>query len=321
MINFRNSDRVLIIGGTGFIGRRLAEKCLSATPNVACLGVVKKNLFNEKAEVLHADVGDKGQLKSVLHGRSFDYVFNLGGYIDHTSYFKGGRRLIEAHFTGLLNLMDCLDTGSLKGFVQAGSSDEYGNKPAPMHEGLREDSISPYSLAKTAASHFIEMLGRTEGFPGVVLRFFLVYGPGQDRKRFLPQIINGCLRDEEFKTSEGNQLRDFCYVDDVVDALMRAATTQEALGRIINIASGRPVSIREVIQQVMAIIGGGKPAWGAHPYRKGENMSLYADVGLAKSLLGWVPSTSLDEGLRKTVEYYKQFVRLDKYGGQRDTRC
>lgn len=317
MINFRNSDRVLIIGGTGFIGRRLAEKCFSTTPHVTCLGFVRNNRLKEKAEMLQADVSDKEQLKSVLHGRTFDYVFNLGGYIDHTPYFKGGRRLIETHFIGLLNLLDCLNTGDIKGFVQIGSSDEYGNAPAPLQETRREDPISPYSLAKTAASHFIEMLARTEGFPGVVLRFFLVYGPGQDRKRFMPQIINGCLRDEECKTSEGKQLRDFCYIDDVVDALIRAAVTQEAWGRIINIASGRPVSIRDVIQRVMAITGGGKPVWGAHPYRKGENMSLYADVRLAKSLLGWEPSTSLDEGLRKTIEYYNQ---LDKYGGQGDTR-
>lgn len=316
----KKSDRILIVGGTGFIGRHVAKRCLEDTRFVACLGLSKRDgsaSAVQNIESINVDLTDRQKVQAVISKRQFDYVLNLGGYIDHTPYFKGGRRSIDSHFNGLLNLIDSLDRKSLKGFVQIGSSDEYGNKPAPMHEGMREDSISPYSLAKTAASHFIEMLARTEGFPGVVLRFFLVYGPGQDRKRFLPQIINGCLRDEEFKTSEGKQLRDFCYIDDVVDALMRAAATQEALGRIINIASGRPVSIKDVILQVMAITGGGKPVWGAHPYRKGENMSLYADVRLAKSLLGWEPSTSLDEGLRKTIEYYNQ---LDKYGGQGDTR-
>lgn len=308
----KGSDEILIVGGTGFIGRHLTERCLSDTPHVTCLSLVKNNRVNEKNEVLHADIGNKEQLKSVLHDRAFDYVFNLGGYIDHTHYLKGGRRLIESHFIGLLNLIDCLDTGSLKGFVQIGSSDEYGDSHAPQKETMREMPISPYSFAKTATSQFIQMLFRAEGFPGSVLRFFLVYGPGQDSKRFLPQIINGCLKNEEFKTSEGKQFRDFCYIDDTVDAMIKAAVTQEARGQVINIASGSPVTIKEMIQKVMSLTGGGKPVWGAHPYRKGENMELYADIGLAKELLGWQPKTSLDEGLRKTIFYYqtKESIRV-----------
>ncbi|HAK89633.1 MAG: hypothetical protein A2X55_04830 [Nitrospirae bacterium GWB2_47_37] len=306
MNSFKNADRILIIGGTGFIGRHLAGRCLSETPHLTCLSLVKNSL-NEKAEVIHADIADKERLKSVLHGRAFDYVFNLGGYIDHTQYFNGGRRLIESHFSGLLNLIDCLETGSLKGFVQIGSSDEYGGAPAPQNELMRERPISPYSLSKVAASHFMKMISDTEGFPGVVLRLFLVYGPGQDEKRFIPQIIQGCLKDEEFKTSEGNQLRDFCYIDDIVDAMIKAAVTEEARGHVINIASGFPVTIKEMLQKIMSLTGGGKPLWGAHPYRKAENMELYADISLAKSLLGWEPSIPLDEGLRKTIEYYRQF--------------
>jgi nucleoside-diphosphate-sugar epimerase len=307
----KDIDRVLIVGGTGFIGRHLAGRCLSDTPHVTCLSLVKNNPINEKTEALHADIGDREQLKSVLHSRGFDYVFNLGGYIDHAHYFKGGRRLIESHFIGLLNLIDCLDTGSLKGFVQIGSSDEYGDSHAPQKETMREMPISSYSFAKTAAAQFIQMLFRTEGFPGVVLRFFLVYGPGQDDKRFLPQIIKGCLRGEEFKTSEGGQLRDFCYIDDAVDAMIKAVVTQEVMGRVINIASGSPVTIKEIIEKIMSLAGGGKPVWGAHPYRKGESMELYADISLAKSLLGWEPSIPLDEGLRKTIEYYRQFRLRD----------
>ena len=189
--------------------------------------------------------------------------------------------------------------------MQIGSSDEYGNAPSPQNETMRENPISPYSHAKVAASHFIQMLYRTEGFPGVVLRFFLVYGPGQDDKRFLPQIIKGCLSNTEFKTSEGKQLRDFCYIDDAVNAIVKVAITQEAMGQVVNIASGTPVTIREVIEKVMTFTGGGKPLWGAHKYRKGENMELYADITLARHLLNWVPQTSLDNGLIKTIECYK----------------
>lgn len=308
-MNYINStDKILIIGGTGFIGMHLVKRCIKGTPYITCLsltGFDNKKTLEKNVEYLKSDVTNKKKLQSVLHNKAFDYIFNLGGYIDHTHYFNGGRKVIETHFVGLLNILDCIDVKSLKGFVQIGSSDEYGNVPSPQRETMRESPISPYSHAKVAASHFIQMLNRTEGFPGVVLRFFLVYGPGQDNKRFLPQIINGCLNNIEFKTSEGKQLRDFCYIDDVIEAMIKAAALPQSKGKVINIASGTPVMIKDVIQKVMLFTGGGKPMWGAHPYRVGENMQLYADISLAKNVLHWEPQVSLDVGLKKTIEYYK----------------
>src|SRR3990167_6603792 len=98
--------KVLIVGGTGFIGRHLAERCLKDTPFVTCIGLNVEKSFSKDMEFIRADISDKKQLQAVLSDRLFDYVFNLGGYIDHTAYFKGGRRLIESHFIGLMNLID-----------------------------------------------------------------------------------------------------------------------------------------------------------------------------------------------------------------------
>jgi len=297
--------KILIVGGSGFIGRHLAVRCLKDTPFVTCMGLSAGKPFERDVQFIRADISDKKQLQAVLNEKSFDYVFNLGGYIDHTAYFKGGRRLIESHFMGLMNLIDCLNKEGLKGFVQIGSSDEYGNAPAPQKEYMRESPISPYSFAKTAASHFIQTLSNTEGFPGVVLRLFLVYGPGQDEKRFLPQIITAFLKDESVETTGGKQLRDFCYIDDVVDGIIKAAVTDEAKGQIINVASGSPISIKDMINKAASLIGKGRAVFGARPYRQGENMELFADIGSASKVLQWSPSVSVDEGLRKTIEYYK----------------
>jgi nucleoside-diphosphate-sugar epimerase len=305
MDNLKGDDKVLIVGGTGFIGRHLAVKCLKDTPFVTCIGLSSEKSFSKDMEFIQADISDKKQLQAVLRDRPFDYVFNLGGYIDHTAYFKGGRRLIESHFTGLMNLIDCLNRDALKGFVQIGSSDEYGNTPAPQKEYIRESPISPYSFAKTAASHFIQTLSNTEGFPGVVLRLFLVYGPGQDEKRFLPQIITAFLKNESVETTEGRQVRDFCYIDDVIDGIIKTAVTDEAKGLIINIASGIPISIKDMINKAASLIGKGRAVFGARPYRYGENMELFADISSARKALQWSPSVSVDEGLRKTIEYYK----------------
>ncbi|MBN1384707.1 MAG: NAD-dependent epimerase/dehydratase family protein [Elusimicrobia bacterium] len=296
------TDRILIIGGTGFIGQHLARKCLEYTSSVTCLGFSGKSSSDNFIQV---DITYKDKLGKSLVGRKFDYVFNLGGYVDHTAYLRGGRKVVDSHFTALMNIIDSIEHSTLKGFVQVGSSDEYGGVPGPQKESVREEPISPYSFSKMCSSHFVQMLSVIEKFPGVVLRFFLVYGPGQDEERFLPQIIRGCLNNEEFKTSEGKQLRDFCYVGDVVDAMIKAAVYQEAKGHIINVASGIPIKIKDMIKTVVNLTGGGKPLWGVHPYRPGENMRLYADTTLAKKLLKWEAKTSLEDGLRKTIDYYK----------------
>lgn len=307
LLKIKKTDRILIVGGIGFIGRCLAGKCLRHSPAVTVIGLPGRSGIpaGKKIKFIAADITDKKELQAAIENNAFEYVFNCGGYIDHTPYMQGGRELIDSHFAGMMNVIDCIDRKVLKKFVQIGSSDEYGNAPAPQKETYREMPVSPYSLAKTAATHFIQMLSLTEGFPGTVVRFFLVYGPGQNEKRFLPQIITACLKNKEFKTSQGSQLRDFCYVDDAVEALVCAALTKDAIGKVINIGSGVPVSIKKMIGEVISLIGCGKPLWGGIPYRKGENMELYADIRLARKILGWEPSTGLDAGLQKTIDYYK----------------
>ena len=152
---------------------------------------------------------------------------------------------------------------------------------APQHEDLRKQPISQYSLAKVANTQFLQMLYRTEKFPATTLRLFFTYGPGKDKERFFPQIINGCLEDSEFPTSAGEQLRDFCYmgatvdasrflpqiirgcldntkfptsageqyrdfcyIEDTIRAFLKALVEPEVEGEVFNVASGKPVSIR-----------------------------------------------------------------------------
>ena len=214
---------------------------------------------------------------------------------------EGGRNIIDTHFIGVQNLIQVIDWYELKRFVQIGSSDEYGNLPAPQSEEMREGPISSYSLGKLASTQLLQMLYRTVKLPAVTLRLFLVYGPGQDEKRFLPQIIKGCLSDNNFPTSAGLQLRDFCYIDDVIDGILTVLTNDKVNGEVINLASGTPVAIREVVEQVQKTVGKGSPEFGEIPYRVGENMELYANVSKAKELLDWEAKVSLESGIEKTV--------------------
>ena len=300
-----NSPHLLVIGGTGFIGHHLlrASHQRDWKMTSVSLNPPPKERFVDDVFYLNFDMTDRSLVKKYLD-KDFDYVVNLGGYINHQLFKEGGSILIKTHFNALQNLVKILPRRRLKRFVQIGSSDEYGNAAAPQHENLREQSNSPYSLAKTASTHFLQMLNHTENFPSVILRLFLTYGPGQDSSRFLPQIIRGCLDDSTFPTSLGEQLRDFCYVDDTVRAILQAVTQPDIEGNVFNVASGKSVSIRAVIEKVCELTGYGNPQYGEVSHRNAENMSLYANISKAKIKLNWEPTISLDVGLKKTIDWY-----------------
>ncbi len=297
--------KILIVGGHGFIGKHVAAHALRLGWDVTSLSLQHRQ-NNGDLKTISADITKFNELEQALHQKKFDYVINCGGYIHHALFSQGGLSSLESHFIGVVNLTQILDRSTLRAFINLGSSDEYGNNPAPQDESQREAPLSPYSLGKTASTHFLQMLHRTENFPAITLRLFLTYGPGQNDERFLPQIIKGCLQDRSFPTSAGEQLRDFCFIKDTVDALFIALDKPAAHGEVINIASGQAVSIRHMIETVRNLIGQGQPQFGKIPYRTGENKALYANISKAYALLGWQPSTSLTEGLQQTINYYRQ---------------
>jgi UDP-glucose 4-epimerase len=306
-VNTNHNYKLLVVGGSGFIGRHIVKKALDLGFNTTSLS---KNNPNEKeklkgATYLAADITDKKNLINNLDGKVFDYVINSSGYINHSKYSNDGAKIFDAHFNGIKNLIDCLEKDKIKRFVQFGSSDEYGNNLAPQNENQKEAPISMYSVAKVASTYFLQTLYRTENFPSVILRPFLVYGPNQGNDRLIPQIIMGCINDEKFPTSEGMQLRDFLFIDDFVDVVFMTLKNNNVLGEIINISSGIPVSIKKVIHIIVDYLKSGQPQYGKIKYRDGENMKLYADIRKAKTLLNWKPKVDLETGICKTIESIK----------------
>ena len=298
---------LLIIGGSGFIGRNLAEKSLKVGFNVTVVSLTKITDNKKIPGVIYiqVDITSLPLLKEKLFGISFNYVVNLSGYIDHSSYLNGGHIAINAHFNGLQNLLQVLDWSLIKRFVQIGSSDEYGNISAPQFEHMAESPISSYSLGKLASTKLLKMLYQTENFPVVILRLFLVYGEGQNNNRFIPQIIQGCLLGKSFSVSKGDQLRDFCYIDDITSGILQSLVKDKALGEVINLASGDSISIRSVIEKIQNLIGSGNPEFGKIAYRKSENMALYANIDKAKLLLEWQPKIDLNKGLANSIDFYR----------------
>ena len=298
--------RILVLGGTGFIGRNLCEMLIKKNYKVDFVGRTNFSLpISESYDATSLKQIDIKNLDRLVSDK-YTHIINLSGYIDHSNFYQGGWEVINSHLFDVINFLHKIDKSKLVRFVQIGSSDEYGDNLSPQVESYKTRPFSPYSFAKSAMSEFLQMMHTDMDFPSVTLRLFLVYGKYQKPDRFLPQIILGCLRGKKIPMSEGIQLRDFCHVEDICYAILACLENDKVNGEVINIASGTPIAIRDLALKVQEIIGSGEIEIGANMMRENENMSLYADIDKAKEILSWSPKIDLEQGLRYTIEYYRE---------------
>ena len=306
----RIKPRLLVIGGTGFVGYHLSLKAIKKGWKVTSVSTnkPKKHRYLNKVNYLKIDIADLKKLEKKLVG-SFDYVVNLGGYVDHRSFENGGEKIIKVHFTGVVNLTKIISRKKIKKFVQVGSSAEYGNCKAPQNENQDGQPISPYALAKLASTNFLLMLNKNNNFPVCVLRFFQIYGPKQDQNRVVPKAIQSCLKNRKFAASKGDQIRDFCFIDDAVDAIFLALKSRKSNGEIFNIGFGKAIKIKKAINTIQQIIGLGTIDYGKIKYRKDENMSVYPNINKVVSKLKWKPKINFNQGIKISINSFKK-----KYG-------
>jgi nucleoside-diphosphate-sugar epimerase len=235
----------------------------------------------------------------------FKYVVNLSGYVDHSNK----KKTFESHHTGCKNLTKVFLKNPPISFVQMGSCVEYGNLKSPQKENAKcnlKSVKSIYGKAKLLSSIYLIDLYKKKKFPSTVLRLYLAYGPKQDANRFLPIIIRGCIKNKKFPCSQGIQSRDFIHVDDVVDAIIKTLTSKNARGQIINIGSGKPRKIRNIIEHVKKISNGGYPQFGKIKLRKDEILKLYPNINKAKGKINWRPKILFEKGLKSTIKYYRE---------------
>ncbi|CAN1498275.1 WcaG Nucleoside-diphosphate-sugar epimerases [Burkholderiaceae bacterium] len=295
--------RLLVVGGGGFIGQKVVERALIEGYKVTTLSPSGRG--HPMVRKLAVSLNDKNSLLEVLQNLDFEYVVNCSGYVNHSLFFNGGFDTYQTHHFGLVNLLQSINRKCLIRFISIGSSDEYGDICAPQDEASKEFPSSPYACAKLANTNLLRMVSSAEGFPSTILRIFLTYGPGQSDNRFIPQIIRGCLSNATFPVSAGEQLRDFCFIDDVIEAIFLSITSEAAIGEVFNVASGEPIMIKEVVNRICNLVGSGKPSFGKIAYRPGENMKLYADVSKIHRALKWHPKISLEKGLMKTINFIR----------------
>ena len=213
------NKKILIIGGTGFLGYHLAKKCLAKKWNVTSISTnkPKKIRFLSKVKYLNLDISKKNILKKNIKS-NFDFVVNFGGYVNHSEKLK----TYKSHYIGCKNLADIFKNKKIKSFIQIGSSVEYGNRKSPQNENDKTNVKklkSKYGQAKLMATNYLLKLNKKNNFPCTILRLYLVYGPRQDNNRLIPYTLNECLNNNKFICSDGKQYRDFLFVEDLIKAI------------------------------------------------------------------------------------------------------
>ena len=305
--------RVLVTGAGGFIGSHLVKKLLNEGAHVHIL--LKKNgsLWRIKDKinslvVWESDITNLRSLRSTLPRSNPQIIFHLAALVDVSRSWDLIDPMINNNILGTINLLTALKECRFENFILSGSSEEYGNAPSPLKEDQREAPLSPYSFSKVASTLFCQMAAKTFDLPLTTVRLFPTYGPFQEGSMFIPSAIRELLLKREFKMTLGEQKREFNYVDDIVEAYLRIAMCRKVLGEVLNVGSGVPYKVKDVVGIIKEFIGGDTTVEiGAIPYRKGEGMECTCDNQKVTQLTGWSPQVSLEEGLRVTVEWYKSY--------------
>jgi len=296
--------KVLLVGGTGFIGRNILSRLLEHGAEVTVMARFHPGEYSgillQKCKQLKGDVTNKENRKYISE-TNWNIVINVGGFINQRHDAQSEKESTTDHFLHVTELIAALPR-DIDRFVHAGSAMEYGDSPVPHREDMRERPLTPYAAAKVAATHYLQMLNRSVGFPCVILRPFFIYGPEQDKGKFVPWVIEQANLDRDIFMTKGEQTRDPICVADVAEAFVRASIEKKAIGEVINVASGQPVTIGAIAKLISATLRKGKLMLGALPYRRGEIMRSEASTEKLVSILGNISTTSISEGILKIIK-------------------
>jgi UDP-glucose 4-epimerase len=308
---------ILVTGGAGFIGSHLADALLERANDVVVLDDLStgsRDHVPRNAELVEADVADAEAVRSAFEGRRFDAVVHIAGQASISKSFDNPENDLRVNVVGTLNVIDQMVAHGVSRLVYASSMTAYGEpQTIPTPESEPCIPISYYGVTKYAAERYVQVAGaRTDVELSVTsLRMFNVYGERQSLTNpyqgVLAIFIGNVLRGEPITIhADGKQTRDFVYVGDVVDAWLRILGDPGTRGGVYNVGSGRETTIAELAQAVVRAFG--HDEWEIHtgPEQRGDLRRSCADVSALEQATGWRPHTSLDEGMRRTIDWARR---------------
>lgn len=307
---------VLITGATGFIGANLARACLDwkwkvhifsrKSSNFWRIDDIKNKIQDYKIDLYR----DKEKVPYLVEKIKPDVIFHTAAYGGYP-FQKDVDKIVHANIIGTVNLVNACSKIGFDIFVNTGSSSEYGLKSKPMSETDLLEPINDYGVAKASATLFCQVKAKSEKLPIVTLRLFSPYGYYEEPTRLVPSVIISCLLGENPKVSSSDSVRDFIFIEDVMDAYIRVIKTSDISGQIFNIGYSQQHSVDDVVNKIIELTGNKvKPKWGNIPKRPNEPNIWQADISKAKDILNWEPKYGLDEGLKKTIKWFEKNMIL-----------
>jgi UDP-glucose 4-epimerase len=321
------AKKALITGGLGFIGSTLAHRLVDLGAEVTLVdslipeyGGNRCNVEDiaEKVHINISDIRDEHAMKYLVQGQ--DYLFNLAGQTSHVDSMNNPYTDLDINCRSQLSILEaCRKNNPGIAVVFASTRQMYGAPQyLPVDERHPIQPVDVNGINKMAGEWYHLVYDRVYGIRCCSLRLTNTYGPRMRikdaRQTFLGVWIRNILRDEPLKVfGDGKQVRDFNYVDDVIEAFLSAAISDESSGKIYNLGADDPISLKDTAELLISLHGGGTYEIVPFPddRKKIDIGDYYADYRRIRSQLGWKPATSLADGLRKTLEYYR--VYYDKY--------
>lgn len=307
--------KCLVTGAAGFVGANLCRRLLDERAEVHAL--VKPSTASWRLDELasriavHAvDVVDKRAVADLVAQVRPSVVYHLaanGAY----HYQRDAEQILLVNVLGSWNLLDACNRVGYELFVSAGSSSEYGPKQQAMRESDPLEPNSIYAVAKSAQSLLCRHVALAESRPIVALRLFSIYGPYEEPGRLIPNLMLSAIRDEPIELASPDIARDFTHVDDVVDLLLRVDRLKELCGEILNVGTGVQTCLRDLVDAMG--VAQGRPMranWGRYPARSWDTQTWVADVSRTRRLLGRAARTSVLDGLRQSLGWFREHQRF-----------
>lgn len=304
----------LVTGGAGFIGSHLAEELVRRGHSVR---VVDSLLTGKRAniahlpdvEFLHGDLAEGDVARRAV--RDMQYVLHQAAIPSVPRSVEDPVTTNRANIDAALNVLVAARDAGVKRVVYAGSSSAYGNQPTlPKVETMATAPLSPYALQKLVTEQYCQLFSQLYGLETVTTRYFNVFGPRQDPSSPYSGVISLFISAMSAGRmpviyGDGEQTRDFTYVANVVDGVLRAAEAPDVSGEVVNVATGGRISLNQLFESVRAITGAtGAPTYA--PARAGDVRDSQADISKARHLLGYTPTVTFDEGLAHTIRWFRE---------------
>lgn len=311
------NKKILITGATGFIGANLVLYFIKRNASITIFTRKASNKWRIRNSIkdityYSVDLLDGEKLGSVVLKIKPEIILHTavyGGY----PFQNESEKIIKTNFTGTINLLNACRKTGFELFINTGTSSEYGIKTKPIKESDLLEPINEYGASKAASTLYCQAVAKKEDRAIVTLRLFSPYGYYEDSARLVPSVILSCLRYEDPKLASPNSVRDFIFIEDVINAYCKVIENMhKAKGLIFNIGGGAQYSAGEVVKKVVKLTGSKVvPKWGSINNIRLEPKCWQADVEKAKEILNWQPEYNLDQGLEKNIDWFK--INMKEY--------